>query len=117
MRAKSWAANSSCSAPSPIFRPTGPERAGYFRARRREQDESRGHSQRPLVNTTTAEIIYTGTERGEASFSNVFVAGMGGGVDWDESQARQIFEPAVQRAVTKIVSSVANIKDSPRLGL
>ncbi|OYW06256.1 MAG: hypothetical protein B7X11_01170, partial [Acidobacteria bacterium 37-65-4] len=65
-----------------------------------------------LVNTTTAEIIYTGSEKGEASFSNVSVAGFGGGVDWDESQARQIFEPAVQRAVAKIVSSVANIKDS-----
>jgi len=65
-----------------------------------------------LVNTTTAEIIYTGSERGEASFSKVFVAGMGGGVDWDESQARQIFEPAVGRAVAKIVSSVDSIKDS-----
>lgn len=65
-----------------------------------------------LVNTTTAEIIYTGTEKGEHSFSNVSVAGFGGGVDWDESQARQIFEPAVQRAVAKISSSVDAIKDS-----
>ena len=65
-----------------------------------------------LVNTTTAEIIYTGSEKGEHSFSNVDVAGFGGGVDWDESQARQIFEPAVQRAVAAIASKVGSIKDS-----
>lgn len=65
-----------------------------------------------LVNTTTAEIIYTGSEKGEHSFSNVDVAGFGGGVDWDESQARQIFEPAVQRAVAAISSKVGSIKDS-----
>ncbi len=65
-----------------------------------------------LVNTTTAEIIYTGSEKGEHSFSNVDVAGFGGGVDWDESQARQIFEPAVQRAVAAISSKVSSIKDS-----
>ena len=65
-----------------------------------------------LVNTTTAEIIYTGSEKGEHSFSNVDVAGFGGGVEWDESQARQIFEPATQRIVARIVASVANIKES-----
>lgn len=65
-----------------------------------------------IVNTTTAEIIYTGSEKGEHQFSNVDVAGFGGGVDWDESQARQIFEPAVQRAVAAIDSKVSSIKDS-----
>ncbi len=65
-----------------------------------------------LVNTTTAEIIYTGSEKGEHSFSNVDVAGFGGGVDWDESQARQIFEPAVQRLVATISTKVESIKDS-----
>jgi curli biogenesis system outer membrane secretion channel CsgG len=65
-----------------------------------------------LVNTTTAEIIWTGSEKGEHSFSKVFVAGSGGGVDWDESSARQIFEPAVQSIVAKIVASTANIKES-----
>lgn len=65
-----------------------------------------------LVNTTTAEIIYTGSEKGEHSFSNVDVAGFGGGVDWDESQARQIFEPAVERAVAAIANKVGSIKDS-----
>ena len=65
-----------------------------------------------LVNTTTAEIIWTGSEKGEHSFSNVDVAGFGGGVDWDESQARQIFEPAVTALVQKIVSATGNIKES-----
>lgn len=65
-----------------------------------------------LVNTTTAEIVYTGQEKGEHSFSNVDVAGFGGGVDWDESQARQIFEPAVKSAVDKIVARADAIKSS-----
>jgi curli biogenesis system outer membrane secretion channel CsgG len=65
-----------------------------------------------LVNTTTAEIVYTGSAKGEASFSNVDVAGFGGGVDWDESQARQIFEPAVKDIVSHIVNKVDKIKDS-----
>jgi curli biogenesis system outer membrane secretion channel CsgG len=65
-----------------------------------------------MVNTTTAEIIYTGNAKGEHSFSNVDVAGFGGGVDWDESQARQIFEPAVRQVVAAIVAKVDEIKDS-----
>ncbi len=65
-----------------------------------------------LVNTTTAEIVYTGSESGKQSFSKVQVAGFGGGVDWDESQARQIFEPAVQRLVATIVSKADAIRDS-----
>jgi hypothetical protein len=65
-----------------------------------------------LVSTTTAEIIYTGSERGEHSFSKVVVAGFGGGVDWDESQARQIFEPCVQRLVAAIVSKADSIQGS-----
>lgn len=64
-----------------------------------------------VVNTTTAEIIYTGQAKGEHSFSNVDVAGFGGGVDWDESQARQIFEPAVKQVVTAIVAKVDEIKE------
>lgn len=65
-----------------------------------------------LVNTTTSEIVYTGTEKGEASFSKVTVAGFGGGVDWDESMARQIFEPAVQRATQKLVAKADELKGS-----
>ncbi len=65
-----------------------------------------------LVNTTTGEIIYTGSASGKHSFSKVDVAGFGGGVDWDESQARQIFEPAVTHLVNKIVQKTAQIKDS-----
>lgn len=63
-----------------------------------------------LVNTTTAEIVYTGSEKGEHKFSKVMVAGFGGGVDWDESQARQIFEPAVQRLVAKISAKAGDIQ-------
>jgi curli biogenesis system outer membrane secretion channel CsgG len=65
-----------------------------------------------LVNTTTGEIVYTGSASGTHSFSKVDVAGFGGGVDWDESQARQIFEPAVTQLVNKIVARTAAIKDS-----
>jgi curli biogenesis system outer membrane secretion channel CsgG len=65
-----------------------------------------------LVNTTTAEIIFVATEKGEDSHSKVFVAGTGGGVDWDEGSAHKIFEPAVKNIVTKIVNKTAAIKDS-----
>ncbi len=65
-----------------------------------------------LINTTTAEIVYTGQEQGKHSFANVSVASFGGGVEWDESQARQIFEPAVKRLVDAIVQSAGNIEES-----
>jgi len=65
-----------------------------------------------LINTTTAEIVYTGQEKGSHSFGNVSVASFGGGVEWDESQARQIFEPAVARLVSAIVQKTGDIEDS-----
>ncbi len=63
-----------------------------------------------LVNTTTAEIIYTGSASGKHSFSKVDIAGFGGGVDFDQSQARRIFEPAVKTLVANIISKVSAIK-------
>jgi curli biogenesis system outer membrane secretion channel CsgG len=65
-----------------------------------------------LINTTTAEIVYTGQEKGSHSFANVSVASFGGGVEWDESQARQIFEPAVTRLVSAIVQKAGDIQES-----
>lgn len=65
-----------------------------------------------LINTTTAEIIYSGSEKGEHSFSNVNVAGFGGGMDFDESQAKQIFEPATKKLVANILSKIDVIKDA-----
>ncbi len=65
-----------------------------------------------LINTTTAEIVFAAQEKGSHSFSKVSVAGFGGGMDYDESQARQIFEPAVQRIVQQIVDKTDQIKDS-----
>lgn len=64
-----------------------------------------------LVNTTTGEIIYTGSAKGKHSFSKVSVAGFGGGVDWDESQFRQIFEPAVKQLVGEMTAKVDSIKE------
>lgn len=64
-----------------------------------------------LVNTTTAEIIYTGSAKGKHSFSKVDVAGFGGGVDWDESQFRQIFEPAVKQLAGEMTAKVDSIKE------
>jgi curli biogenesis system outer membrane secretion channel CsgG len=65
-----------------------------------------------LISTTTAEIVFAAQEKGEHSFSNVSVAGFGGGMDYDESQARQIFEPAVDRLVQQIIAKTEQIKDS-----
>jgi curli biogenesis system outer membrane secretion channel CsgG len=65
-----------------------------------------------LINTTTAEIVYSGSEKGEHAFSNVNVAGFGGGMDFDESQAKQIFEPATKRLVANILSKIDAIKDA-----
>lgn len=65
-----------------------------------------------LINTTTAEIIYSGSEKGEHAFSNVSVAGFGGGMDFDESQAKQIFEPATKKLVANILSKIDAIKDA-----
>jgi curli biogenesis system outer membrane secretion channel CsgG len=65
-----------------------------------------------LVNTTTGEIVWTGSEQGEHAFSNVNVAGFGGGVDWDESQAKKIFEPAIQRLTARIADATEQLKDS-----
>jgi curli biogenesis system outer membrane secretion channel CsgG len=65
-----------------------------------------------LINTTTAEIVFSGSEKGETSFSNVSVAGFGGGMDFDESQAKQIFEKATKNLVAKIIGKIGAIKDS-----
>ncbi len=65
-----------------------------------------------LVNVQTAEIVYTGSEKGSHTFAKVDVAGFGGGVDWDESQARQIFEPAVKKIAENIAQRSEEIKDS-----
>jgi curli biogenesis system outer membrane secretion channel CsgG len=64
-----------------------------------------------LVNTTTGEILYTGSESGSDSFGKVRIAGIGGGTDWDESQARKIFQPAVDRLSQRIVQSVEGLKE------
>ena len=67
-----------------------------------------------LVNTTTAEILFTGSESGKDSFGKLRIAGIGGGTDWDESQARKIFQPAVDRLAQQIVNSTSSLKE--RLG-
>jgi len=42
------------------------------------------------------------------------VAGFGGGMDFDESQAKQIFEKATKELVAKIISKIGAIKRQPR---
>lgn len=64
-----------------------------------------------LVNTTTGEILFTGSESGTTSFGKVRIAGIGGGTDWDESQARKIFQPAVDRLAQKILQSTEALKE------
>lgn len=65
-----------------------------------------------MVNTTTAEIIYTGSETGKDSNSKVSVASFGGGVDYDEGQARKIFQPCIQRIAAAIVAKADSIQGS-----
>jgi len=65
-----------------------------------------------LVSTTTAEILYTGSEEGKDTHAKVSVASFGGGVDYDEGQAKKIFQPCIQRIVAAIVAKADTIQGS-----
>lgn len=65
-----------------------------------------------MVSTTTGEILYTGSETGQDSHAKVSVASIGGGVDYDEGQARKIFQPCIQRMTAAIVAKADSIQGS-----
>lgn len=65
-----------------------------------------------MVNTTTAEIVYTGSETGKDTHAKVSVASFGGGTDYDEGQARKIFQPCIQKITAAIVAKAEAIQGS-----
>lgn len=65
-----------------------------------------------MVSTTTAEILYTASEEGKDTHAKVTVASFGGGVDYDEGQAKKIFQPCIQRIVAGIVAKADTIQGS-----
>ncbi|MBI5016565.1 MAG: hypothetical protein HZB55_13880 [Deltaproteobacteria bacterium] len=73
---------------------------------------SEGNLTARAVSVQTGEILFSKGETVSTSNFNLDILGTGGGTEWDETVARKVFQPAVEKLTAEMVAKIEGMKES-----
>lgn len=73
---------------------------------------SEGNLTARVVNVQTGEIVFSKSETVSTSNFKIDIMGTGAGTDWDETVARKVFQPAVEKIVKEMTEQLSTMTES-----